>query len=76
MSLSIVTCDHPAHADTSRELARAAKQIRQLEARVVTLTNALADITSSTCGSVHSDGPCACCLHDRMIAQSALDGVG
>lgn len=78
MSLSVITCDVAAHADTTRELARAAAKIVQLEARVVVLTNALADIAAAECDFDErplATSRCACCLHDHMIAQTALDGV-
>lgn len=72
-----VSCDVPAHTDHERELRRAAEKIQQLEARNVVLTNALADIVHAPCdanGQILANA-CACCMHDRMIARAALDGL-
>lgn len=57
--------------DAQRELARAAK-------RIVLLEKALKRILEAPCdarGTSVLATACTCCLHDRMVARAALDGV-
>lgn len=58
--------------DSGRELKRAV-------ARIATLENALREIRTTPCSAPdEADGTgaaCLCCLHDRMLAVAALDGV-
>lgn len=54
--------------DARRELLRAAQRIEVLEA-------ALHEIRSAACDAPGSATSCACCMHDRLIATAALEGV-
>lgn len=65
-----IPCDVPAHADHEREIRRAADRILKLEAALKTIIEAPCDAHGQILVSA-----CACCLHDRMIARAALDGV-
>lgn len=74
---SHVTCDVPAHTDHERELRRAIDTIAARDARIALLEKALKAIIETPCdanGQVLV-GACACCLHDRMQARGALEGI-
>lgn len=68
--MSHPTCDVPAHADHEREVSRAAKRIEKLEAALKTIIETPCDANPRVLV-----GACTCCLHDRMVARAALDGV-
>lgn len=72
-----VSCEVPAHADHERELRRAIGTVAARDARIAILEKALHAILTAPCdanGQVLV-GACACCLHDRMHARAALEGI-
>jgi hypothetical protein len=60
----------PRDLDAPRELSHAAKRITKLETALKTIIDAPCDANGQILVSA-----CSCCLHDRMIARAALDGV-